>query len=89
MSATPEDGGPAFPVTDPIATEGHFDKKVWLTGMSLRDWFAGQALAGLCTVTLPHRAHDLANVIQAGGIEARAAYALADAMLSARGGRDG
>jgi hypothetical protein len=32
------DGGPAFPVTNPAIHEAH--------GMTLRDWFAGQALAG-------------------------------------------
>ena len=42
MNAT-NDGGPAFPVPDlhPGAVQ------VGSNGMSLRDWFAGQALAGL------------------------------------------
>lgn len=35
----PKDEGPAFPVSD-IGTHGHY-------GMSLRDWFAGQALISM------------------------------------------
>lgn len=40
--STPNDGGPAFPnvPSDPGYT-------LWDQGMSLRDWFAGQALNGL------------------------------------------
>lgn len=40
------EGGPAFPV------QAKFSTPAW-NGMSLRDWFAGQALAGLlaCPVT--------------------------------------
>jgi hypothetical protein len=45
MSGTINDGGPAFPthenVHDPRADGFHS-----VPGMSLRDWFAGQALAG-------------------------------------------
>ena len=37
------DGGPAFPIQ--IVDNISNDNK---PGMSLRDWFAGQALAGLC-----------------------------------------
>ncbi len=48
------------------------------TGMSLRDWFAGQALSGMCTAAgyqgLPW---DEAS---------RQAFAAADAMLAAREG---
>ena len=34
-----DDGGPAFPITE-YGLQGY-------SGMSLRDWFAGQALAGM------------------------------------------
>ncbi len=37
-----QDGGPAFP----LATSSGSNESV--NGMSLRDWFAGQALAGMC-----------------------------------------
>lgn len=39
--ASKDDGGPAFPRPASEYTSGE-------RGMSLRDWFAGQALAGLC-----------------------------------------
>ena len=70
MSDEQDDGGSAFPCSEVPLTA---DEK----GMSLRDWFAGQALVGLITraVTLPpipikQRAVD--------------AYKYADAMLEAR-----
>ena len=66
----PDDGGPAFPsVGGPEYVKD--------AGMSLRDWFAGQALAGLGTWN-PGMYPDL----QA---KADFAYATADAMLKARG----
>lgn len=68
------DGGPAFPVLD----EPHFT-----FGMSLRDWFAGQALAALGTWTpLPQ----VENLWCEAAYKARAdlAYGQADAMLAAR-----
>lgn len=60
------DGGPAFPV--PYNHEA--------AGMSLRDWFAGQALAGL----LAARRSEGTN----GEWRAQMAYQQADAMLAAR-----
>ncbi len=65
-------GGPAFPIpggSSPFKPDNGYD------GMSLRDWFAGQALAGI-----------LANTARLGIIEeaASTAYAYADAMLAAR-----
>ena len=62
-----EDGGPAFPV-DGAA----FEYVGVETGMSLRDWFAGQALSGLGSWL-----HSPSEV-------SRLAYAQADAMLRAR-----
>lgn len=66
------DGGPAFPVTE-IERDRHQEVYMHtaMTGMTLRDYFAGQALAAI--------AH-------ANGLEdlAMRAYALADAMLTAR-----
>ena len=63
-----EDGGPAFPRA---ASELNYDAE----GMSLRDWFAGQALAGL----LASGPYDCGP----SGI-AHDAYQIADAMLTAR-----
>lgn len=76
MSKT-EDGGSAFPQSIAVGPSGevhiaeHHDG-----GMSLRDWFAGMALQGLCaapgTVNWDQRRH------------AKAAYEYADAMIVAR-----
>jgi len=68
----PYDGGPAFPYTESDCT-----------GMTLRDWFAGQALAGLLAGglgdTIPH------DDVTAGQQAADFSYGYADAMLKARG----
>lgn len=66
------DGGPAFPHSiDSSEVRLQFDFK----GMSLRDWFAGQALSGM-----------LADSRFSGKAEtyAELSYELADAMLKAR-----
>ena len=69
------DGGPAFPTVA--------GQTVYSNGMSLRDWFAGQALAGIMGPNYDwftggtetgSRAHEAAHF----------AYSLADAMLAAR-----
>jgi hypothetical protein len=63
------DGGPAFPapMNGPDGRTQH--------GMTLRDYFAGQALAGFCAV--PDRYNWLCD-------DAAFAYKIADAMLAAR-----
>jgi hypothetical protein len=66
MSNEPKDGGPAFPKLPDEVRNGS-------AGMSLRDWFAGQAIVG-------HLHLDPA--VQAS--YAKMAYSMADAMLSAR-----
>jgi hypothetical protein len=67
---TPQDGGPAFPHVNP-GYDGNWDKERQIGGMSLRDWFAGQALAG-------------AELNMPPPLTAADCYALADAMLEAR-----
>ena len=69
-----DDGGPAFPISfetwDKIS-ESSEPVSVFNYGMSLRDWFAGQYLCGLCELdSFAGAAND--------------AYLLADAMLEAR-----
>lgn len=79
MSERINDGGPAFPR---LAGVG-------MSGMSLRQWYAGQAIAGgLCRVTLPE--HDLASIfgsirtnIRREEIIAVEALRIADAMIAA------
>jgi hypothetical protein len=77
------DGGPAFPF--------EYEMSVGLgrvphTGMSLRDWFAGQALAGMldfseCT------SYDISG--NASADIARTAYRIADALLQSREATNG
>jgi hypothetical protein len=60
----------AFPIAIPAGCEGYED------GMTLRDYFAGQALAGIAsdyTLDIPYRHM------------AERAYYIADAMLAERG----
>ena len=70
--STTKDGGPAFPVPDTYHPNGQIEYGA--TGMSLRDWFAGQALAGLVSES---GRYDSAGA-------ALDAYSFADAMLRAR-----
>jgi hypothetical protein len=65
------DGGPAHPVCT-----GNPDH--WQKGMSLRDWFAGQALTGLLTRV---GEDDLINSSHLASVKA---YVMADAMIAER-----
>lgn len=77
MSDERNDGWPAFPYVDA-------ENEVSYSGMSLRDWFAGQALIGalitaqIIDATTPNI--DPAEI----GESARDAYRIADEMLKAR-----
>lgn len=70
-----DDGGPAFP-------QNELSHLGFEPGMSLRDWFAGQALVSMGDRRWEGDANETATQKHA-----RAAYAIADAMLSAREGR--
>lgn len=65
-----DDGGPAFPMSS-------VDSQ---TGMSLREWFAGQALAGICANPNNHNIQEVC---------ARISYAQADAMIAEGKKKDG
>jgi len=75
------DGGPAFPTTRAEQVESRISEDravietahVTCPGMSLRDWFAGQALMGLI---YGREEHTL--------VLAKEAFQLADAMISRR-----
>lgn len=70
---TKNDGGPAFP----SALYSHERAENWSTdGMTLRDWFAGHALAGDLAASPNYRPSLIGS--------AERAYAYADAMLAAR-----
>jgi len=68
------DGGGAFPREDYQPGEDRGGQR----GMSLRDYFAGQALMGLAAFSRNENSNEPEHF-------ARWSYALADAMLKARG----
>jgi hypothetical protein len=85
------DGGSAFPRAATAAPPGLLQDRSALyldpgtSGMKLRDWFAGQALAGMLPGIDGEIVGTLADGTRGGKFFAQAAYALADAMLAARG----
>lgn len=68
------DGGQAFPRLDAITNTGAARST---PGMTLRDWFAGQALTGM----LSSETDDSTYYVE---LAADRAYRFADAMLAAR-----
>lgn len=90
MTKKIEDGGPAFPLTIVHESDGRTGAPVKcdvFTGLTRRDWFAGQALAGLYA----NRDLQLATLHDYGKLNngdfnacmARQAYEQADAMIAA------
>jgi hypothetical protein len=79
VNAPINDGGPAFPhfKIDPYSSKVEICPQ---GGMSLRDWFAGQALAGICAPLYD----DESPTIWKHREFAKGAYMFADAMLAAR-----
>lgn len=74
MSA-PKTGGSAFPLNSYVLPNGQVSTE--LPGMTLRDWFAGQALGGIIVATAANlgvTCEDLADE----------AYQHADAMIAER-----
>lgn len=81
-----EDGGPAFPGGEFEPQHGGSnDREPWNAGMTLRDYFAGQALIGIGTWMPGGMSLDLTRP---NSLRARAewAYAQADAMIATRKG---
>lgn len=70
------DGGPAFPCSNEQFTYGNPVAGDAWAGLSLRDWFAGQALAMSAPVYV--------NLPDSADILAKRCYAVADAMLRTR-----
>ena len=74
MTDTTKTGGPAFPFAATDQSNVHMQS----AGMTLRDWFAGQALSGYLSKDFDIEEDPSWNV-------GRLCYAYADAMISARG----
>lgn len=73
-----KDGGPAFPTITSTENGSPFTRD---RGMSLRDWFAGQALAGMLEdIYHQYRTNHGPPTVQLASV----AYAIADAMLAER-----
>ena len=81
MEDTVKDGGPAFPCSNEQYTHGNPQSGDAWSGLSLRDWFAGQALMGMMSNPLWKELNGWTWKSRAGE-----AYIAADAMLAARGG---
>lgn len=77
MMSKVNDGGPAFPTTWDASHNAALQTE---DGMSLRDWFAGQALAGVVVQC----AGDTVRKGTIAGHMAARAYEIADAMIAAR-----
>lgn len=81
-----DDGGSAFPSEQHECADGTWNQTLD-PGMSLRDWFAGQALGGMCAdgeglVALGSFARKKGGTVR--GFAAKHAYQFADAMLAER-----
>lgn len=73
---SPLNGGPAFPWREEDGAGEYRQHE----GMSLRDWFAGQALNGFTS--------DSTNKDVLARLSARMCYRMADAMIAARAGTE-
>jgi hypothetical protein len=82
MTEKPYDGGLAFPGNrlEKSDDEAGVYYRADHPGMTLRDWFAGQAIMGLCADPSNHELFDSHEDA------AKSAYFIADAMIAARGG---
>jgi hypothetical protein len=90
MSAPNSDGGPAFPIPTKEVDDAELGLRV-SHGMTLRDWFAGQALAGISQNIEaemdkldPSSKFFRAKVNEWYGLAAERAYCYADVMLAER-----
>lgn len=77
-----KDGGPAFPRSVWIGDVDWMKARAFNNGMSLRDWFAGQAISAMLpTVTVKDwDDKDASIVAHVGGL----AYEIADALIAER-----
>ena len=90
-SADRTDGGPAFPRPDVTGPESDTLWEGGTAGMSLRDWFAGQALAGMAVLWAgAYSDNDFVRGVPERDARwyASSAYRIADAMLTQRDKED-
>ena len=89
MSTPIDDGGYAFPV--PMVFDGAVCDTVNERGMSLRDYFAGQAMTAVGRTYLGSEDNPVADQLGKPTFaeEARRCYAWADAMLAERAKAEG
>jgi hypothetical protein len=76
----PPDDIPAFPFRYSQTNPNYEPREMVHPGMTLRDWFAGQALAGFCQHTIPQLPMpdaDLQKLVTS-------CYEVGDAMLAGR-----
>ena len=75
-----KDGGAAFPVFDSTSFEGLYACRYM--GMTLRDWFAGQALAGFIKTEAKSKSEYAKLGYSWYGLIASECYQIADAMIA-------
>ena len=82
MSTKPNDGGPAFPYRDEDG-EGGFDQ---YSGISMRDWFAGQIACGDASAGYEggEWTSNMEVLPKYAAIRAKVYYVIADAMIAER-----
>ena len=83
MNEKINDGGPAFPGQQDTCPDGKWNQ-TWEPGMSRRDWFAGQALAGLCAAHAHPQSSGYPNEPDQVACISRDSYKLAEGMLAER-----
>lgn len=85
---TVDTGGPAFPSDEYEINEGHWEGRYQVrqqfSGMSLRDWFAGQAAIGMGDLTSWTESMSGIRHLWSPRDVAVRAYAIADALLAER-----
>lgn len=82
MNDTTNNGGPAFPGIRIEAGDNYNPpKRFHRSGMSLRDYFAGQAVSQIIATCANDTTHGMSKADYFAG----RAYEIADAMLKARG----
>lgn len=82
MNTKPKDGGAAFPRAALISPEGVYVSE-GERGMSLRDWFAGLAMAALLSSPKRFSIEDKVGPFEISDV-VQGAYIVADALLEER-----